>query len=162
MDELPRDILRVLYTTCLRLRSEEVTAGFRSVFHAIVQCMIDGITPEKQYSIYENVAHLVRVVKFNPCIQASTSCGKFSVNYARCSLLIGSVRYVIRIETTTPTTTCHGKPDVLYACTVYADSPGGDAKYITMIRDVLTDILPVNQGVMGVCWSGRSSNGMLI
>ncbi|ABT16978.1 hypothetical protein ATCV1_Z844L [Acanthocystis turfacea chlorella virus 1] len=162
MEELPRDILRVLYTKCLSLRSEEIITGFRSVFHVIVQCMIDGIAPKKKYDVYENVAHPVRVVKFEPCIKAATSCGKFSVNYARCALLVGTVRYVIRIETTKPNTTCRGKPDVLYACTVYADSPGGDAKYITMIRDAVADILPINQGVMGVCWSGRSSNSMSI
>lgn len=118
--------------------------------------------PEKQYSIYENVAHPVRVLKFDPCIKATTACGDFAVSYARCVFLIGTVRYVIRIETTKPNTNCHGKPDVLYACTVYADGPGGDTKYITMIRDVVTDILPINQGAMGVCWSGCSSNCMSI
>jgi len=162
MDDLPRDILGEIYKKYLRLRSDKISSSFRSVFQSIVQCMIDGITPEKQYSIYENVAHLVRVLRFDPCIKATTVCRDFTVSYVKCVLLIGTVRYVIRIETTKPTTSCHGKPDVLYACTVYADSPGGNTKYITMIRDVVTDILPINQGVMGVCWSGCSSNGMSI
>lgn len=163
MDELPRDVLGIIYKEYLRLRSDKISSGFRSAFQSIVQCMIDGITPEKQYSIYENVAHPVRVLRFDCSKEDATVCGYFIMSYAKCVFLIGTVRYVIRIETTKPNTknTGRGKPDALYACSVSADSPG-DKMYIDMIRDVLSDVLPITHGSTGVYWSGHSSNGVSI
>ena len=164
MDALPRDVLGIIYADYLSLRSDEISSGFRSAFQTIIQCMIDGIAPIEKYHIYENVAHSIRVMKCVFSNKDSTDCSDFITRYTRCVFLIGTVRYVIRIETTIQKQTkCgHGKPDVLYACSVYADKPEGSEKYVDIIRDVLSDVLPITHGTMGVCWSGNSSKSVAI
>lgn len=158
METVPSDVLRLVYKDFLRLRSDAIQMGFETAFRNIIECMVDGIAPQKQYDIFENVKHTIRIIHFVNGIETKISDPEYITNYTKCVFFVGETRYVIRLEALRCNRKLigHGKPDVLYSCEVYTSHSNGD-RYIDIIRDVVTDTIPVSHSTVGVCWSGQSA-----
>ena len=156
MESLPTDMTRVVYRKFLQLRSDDVKMGFEDAFQSIVRCIADGNAPDKEYTVYENIHHSIRMLKFSHDIEYRKVFGpepEYMTRSTRCVMTVGRSRYVIRLEGTTcnPHIYGYGKPDMSYNWEIKSSTPhNSDDMYLNIIREVLKDAIPNSQSTVHV------------